>query len=361
MSRSLSGEATSGEEKELHDILQQYPHLQQEYDILVRMWHQKEQSIDDLEARQSVKQIIHKAKEKEAGTVVTLPAARNRKKYLWIAAAAAIIVAFVMVWGRFNSNNKPAESWEEQTVQQNTGTERLFTKNGKRSRFILRDGTSVWLNAGSYLEYINDFAGATREVKLVGEGYFDVAHIKTQPFIVHTDNILIRVLGTIFNVKSYPEDKNVETTLFQGSVEVTDNNFKNHVPIALIPNQKLIVAKNAANGSDLLSSTDKSTIATPQKGTIIVSIDSAKKETERIETAWVYSRLEFKDEDFEQLARKLERWYNVKIFLTSNEVKKMKATGSFEKETIEEALAGLQEGFGITYKIDNDDIYIGLP
>lgn len=360
MSRSLSGEATSQEEEQLHDILQQNPALQQEYDVLVRMWHQKEDAIDDIEASQSVKQIIHKAGGKEPATVIPLHPSSNKKRYKWLAAAAILVLVVASVWSLIPGKkiNDPNQGI---THKPEVEGERLFTKNGNRSRFILRDGTSVWLNVGSYLEYINDFSGATREVKLVGEGYFDVAHKKTQPFIVHTDNVLIRVLGTVFNVKSYPEDKNVETTLFQGRVEVTNNNFKDRMPIAMVPNQKLIVAKNAANESSLLSTIDKSTIATPHKGTIIVSIDSAKKETERIETAWVYSRLEFKDEDFEQLARKLERWYNVKIFFTDNQVKSMKATGSFEKETVEEALAGLKAGFGITYKIDNNEIYIGLP
>lgn len=360
MSRSLSGEATSQEEEQLHALLQQNPSLQQEYDILVRMWHQKENAIDDIEALQSVKQIIHKAGEKHQAPVMPLHSPRNKKIYRWLTAAAVILVV-VSVWGLLPEKKIKEPAGTVIIQKQDIDGERLFTKNGSRSRFILRDGTSVWLNVGSYLEYVNDFSGATREVKLVGEGYFDVAHKKTQPFIVHTDNILIRVLGTVFNVKSYPEDKNVETTLFQGSVEVTNNNYKDRMPIAMVPNQKLIVAKNAANESNLLSTTEKYTQATPHKGTIIVAIDSAKKEAERIETAWVYSRLEFKEDDFEQLARKLERWYNVKIFFTNNRVKEMKATGSFEKETIEEALAGLKAGFGITYKIDNDDIYIGLP
>ncbi len=359
MSRSLSGEATSSEEKELHDILQQNPDLQQEYDVLVRMWHLKENAINDAEAIQSVKQIIHKAQAEQG--VDSIPMFdTKRKNYRWLAVAAVFVLIFISIWGVIEYKKAPNE--ETQIAHQiNTDAERLFTKNGKRSQFILRDGTSVWLNAGSYLEYVNDFNGLTREVKLVGEGYFDVAHKKVQPFIVHTDNVLIKVLGTVFNVKSYPEDKNVETTLYQGSVEVTNNNLKNQAPIALVPNQKLIVAKNAANESNQLSNANKLAIITPHKGTIIVAIDSTKKEVERIETAWVYSRLEFKGDDFEQLARKLERWYDVKIFFTDNRVKAMTATGSFERETIHEAMAALKEGFGVTYKIDNNEIYIGLP
>lgn len=360
MARSLSGEASVQEEQELHAILQQNPLLQQEYDIMVRLWHQQENAVDDREAKQSVRQIINKASGTNQAVVIDLSASNKRKVLLRWAVAAVTFLAIITTWTVLQ-NKKNVQAREPLTQQQPVKEDRLFTKNGKRSRFILHDGTSVWLNAGSYLEYINDFSGTTREVKLVGEGYFDVAHKKEQPFIVHSDNVLIKVLGTVFNVKSYPEDKNIETTLYQGRVEVINNNLKNQMPIALVPNQKLIVAKNAANEGNLLSNRDNPTVATPHKGTIIVTIDSTKKETERIETAWVYSRLEFKGDDFEQLAKKLERWYNVKIFFTNEQVKQMTATGSFEKETVQEALAALKEGFGITYKIDNDDIYIGLP
>ena len=97
--------------------------------------------------------------------------------------------------------------------------EKLLSTKGSRSRSLLPDGTTVWLNAGSKLYYENDFNG-TREVRLEGEAFFDVVKQTDRPFIVHTSGIDIKVLGTAFNVKSYPEDKTVETTLYRGLVQV---------------------------------------------------------------------------------------------------------------------------------------------
>ncbi|HLG40124.1 MAG TPA: DUF4974 domain-containing protein, partial [Chitinophagaceae bacterium] len=91
----------------------------------------------------------------------------------------------------------------------------------------------------------------------------------------------------------------------------------------------------------------------------IAHIDSTKKENERIETAWVYNRLEFRGDNFEELARKLERWYNVTIVFTDEKVKQLTVRGSFEKETVEQAFVALKEGFPINFKINNHEIFVG--
>ena len=90
----------------------------------------------------------------------------------------------------------------------------------------------------------------------------------------------------------------------------------------------------------------------------ITPIDSTKKESERIETAWRYNRLEFRGDSFEEVAKKLERWYNVTIVFTDEKVKKLTIIGSFEKETIEQAMAALKEAFPINFKINNHEILV---
>jgi len=92
---------------------------------------------------------------------------------------------------------------------------------------------------------------------------------------------------------------------------------------------------------------------------VIAHIDSTKKESERFETAWLYSRLEFRGDSFEEVARKMERWYNVTISFTDEKVKQLSVTGSFQTETIEQAFAALKTGFPINYKIANHEIYVG--
>nr|MCU0389454.1 FecR domain-containing protein [Chitinophagaceae bacterium] len=96
----------------------------------------------------------------------------------------------------------------------------LETPRGTFFKTILSDGTAVWLNAASRLKYPATFEGNTRQVFLTGEAYFEVAHNSKKPFIVDANGTLVNVLGTHFNVKSYPEDQKTITTLVEGSVEV---------------------------------------------------------------------------------------------------------------------------------------------
>ena len=107
------------------------------------------------------------------------------------------------------------------TAKEEDSTKTLSAENGSRTRTILPDGSTVWVNAGSHISFDNDFKGQTREVTLNGEAYFDVVKNPKQPFIVHVSGYDIRVLGTAFNVKSYPGDKTIETTLLRGLVQVT--------------------------------------------------------------------------------------------------------------------------------------------
>src|SRR4029078_631833 len=97
----------------------------------------------------------------------------------------------------------------------------VSTKRGSKSKVQLPDGTQVWLNADSRIAYNEKFQGNLREVTLEGEAYFDVVRDEKRPFVIHTAAIDIKVLGTAFNVRSYANEKNTETSLIRGSIEVT--------------------------------------------------------------------------------------------------------------------------------------------
>jgi transmembrane sensor len=120
-----------------------------------------------------------------------------------------------------------------------------YTERKTLSKMILADGSSVTLNADSRLKYPASFDGPTREVYLTGEAFFDIQKDPDHPFIIHTDKMIIRVLGTSFNVKSYPGDASMETTLLQGSVEVT---FPDRPAdkIILRPSDKLVIRNTPA-------------------------------------------------------------------------------------------------------------------
>ena len=119
----------------------------------------------------------------------------------------------------------------------------INTAEGSRTHLTLPDGTKVWLNAGSHLSYGKTYNAATREVNLTGEAFFDVARNSQKPFLIHTARIDIQVLGTSFNVKSYPTDRTTEATLIRGSIEVSIKDRPSE-KIILRPNEKLVIAND---------------------------------------------------------------------------------------------------------------------
>jgi ferric-dicitrate binding protein FerR (iron transport regulator) len=351
IARNLSGEATESEQKELSEILLRDEQLHQHYDLLTRIWSKKQnnfQKEDSVSASNAVSLIIYKAE----SDYEQLPVLKSRTSWrkTWMVAASFFIIASA---GWLWIGNKSSGQEKKQEI--------IEAQKGSRSRSVLADGSTVWLNAGSKLYYENDFTGTTREVRLDGEAFFDIVKNPDHPFIVHTSGIDIKVLGTSFNVKSYPEDKTVETTLYRGSVQVFRHEETEKKAIQLKPNEKLILTKEAAITAENLSDQAKS--SSPAKAISAIStiahIDSTKKENERIETAWVYNRLEFRGDNFEELARKLERWYNVTIVFTDGEVKALSFDGSFEGETVEQAFKSLKAANSFNYKINNHEIFVG--
>lgn len=237
----------------------------------------------------------------------------------------------------------------------------VSTKTGSRTKIQLPDGSSVWLNGGSKLVYDNIHFGETmREVTLTGEAYFDVVKNKEKPFIIHANKINVRVIGTAFNIKAYPGEKNTEASLIRGSIEVTMKNSRGK--IMMRPNDKLVISNEeiteAAERNDK-SNGQKAIVEKPGSFITMQHLTMAKDESTILETAWVENKLIFDDESFEEVALKMERWYGVSIRFSDNRLKKQRLTGTFEKESITEALQALQLSTPFfKYKINNQLITI---
>ena len=229
---------------------------------------------------------------------------------------------------------------------------------GSRTKIELPDGSQVWINSGSKLSYDDFFKGATREVVLDGEAYFDVVKDAAHPFIVHTSGIDIKVLGTAFNVKAYKMEPVIEATLIHGSIEVINKNRPGAPGVMLKPHEKLIYNKYpVADGRDQRADV---TIPTEPDSYSITIKPLSKNITDSniVETAWVYNKLIFEEEKFEDLALKMERWYNIKINIETEKLKNYKMSGSFVKETAEEAIKILQFVVPFKYTIQNNEIKI---
>ena len=352
MAKSLFGEATAAEKEALQELLRQDPHLQQQYDLLLQVLNNRPAIYLEKGSKTNQEVINHliargSAMEQRAEEPAPIIKKHFNKPLVW-AAASLIFICLVGWWFFAHSPFQPKKLAAARAA--------LIARNGARNKMRLPDGSTVWLNSGSKLFYITDFKGATREVRLEGEGFFDITKNEQKPFIVHANNIDIKVLGTAFNVKAYAEDENVETTLYRGLVNITKSDDSGFQPILLYPNQKLILPRK-----NLVEQTESKTVASISSSAnaiAIKQIDSNKIENTRIETAWMYNRLEFRGDRFDELSKKMERWFDVKIAFDDEGVKNLSFTGSFEKESVEQALTALKTANSFNYKIKNNEILI---
>lgn len=234
---------------------------------------------------------------------------------------------------------------------------------GSRTNISLPDGSQVWLNSGSSLTYKSDFS-RNREVSLTGEAFFNVRNLDQKQFVVNTSDLRIRVLGTSFNIKSYPEENVIETTLVKGKIEVESLNDQEAVrTVLLTPNQKLVYRKN----SDQINPTREQNDPLPDEKIHLQKIGIknmriVQSVNAEDDSSWKDGRLIIKSEFLEDLAIKLERYYNVEIAFQNDSIKKFKYSGTLEEVTIEEVLNAITSASPIPlqYEITKNKVTLAL-
>ena len=231
---------------------------------------------------------------------------------------------------------------------------------GARTNITLPDGTNVWLNAGSNLTHRSDFGRKDRSVKLIGEAYFDVSPRGSSLFTVNTRDLDVKVYGTEFNVKSYPDEDVTETTLVSGLVEVviTDPDIRAQ-PVRLEPNQRIVysrdtrmisVSEEELEVAEEIILEDKPELPVQPRLSVsnIINIDEY--------TSWKDGRLTFRSESLETLTPKLERFYNINIIFLDASIKDLRYTGTLEDVTIEEVMRAIASASNINFKIEKNQI-----
>ncbi|HEX6426972.1 MAG TPA: FecR domain-containing protein [Niastella sp.] len=343
--KKLAGEASAEELNELEGLLRSDPDMHYALQNITDLWNLQAPATNEVEDVFN----RHINRLKEAGVdwdqsadpehQPDLPRTqrRSRKTLLFISMAAAVLMIASIFW--YTSVTKRTTA-SRPFVAGHTGEKNeVSTRNGSKSKITLPDGSKVWLNAGSVLTYNKDFGGDIREVDLSGEAFFEVATVispKTDqriPFIIHTQHLDVRVLGTAFNVKSYPGDKQTETSLVHGKVEVLIHNRPDE-KITLHPNEKLVVINE--EGSQSVNA--KPGASNKEPFVSLSKLTYATADSLLVETAWVQNKLVFDNESFLEVAEKMERWYNVKIQFRDSKKQALRFTGVFENETIQQAL-----------------------
>lgn len=260
--------------------------------------------------------------------------------------AAVFIVAVAVSWYWFR-NERPETKVPVVVgeVVASNGANEVSVTYGSKTRIVLPDSSVVYLNSGSKLSYPPVF-DRERNVALTGEGYFIVRSDSLHPFVVHTSDVSIKALGTEFNVKAYPEEQRVETILVKGTVEILKKNQTKPI-IGLKPGEKATYMKAAV---------PKQAVSIPVKEQpqMMVNVDLKPD----VSTGWVNNQLVFDAEPFDQIAARLERWFNVEIVIRNSVLSRAHLSGRYDTENIEQVMHSLQMTTPFTYKIEKNKIII---
>ncbi|MCD8194668.1 MAG: FecR family protein, partial [Tannerellaceae bacterium] len=226
MGRYLTGDLDEKSSKELTSLLNESPVRRKEYDLAVKYYARL------LSARfENRRETNYRTLSRQLGLSSSGRKFSMLRKIATIAAVAVLLLAMgLSVYLHTSSHTELQEKYTE-----------IVVPSGSQSKLALADGTQVYLNAGSTLRYFSTLASTVRNVFLEGEAYFEVAANPEKPFIVHTSQLEVKVLGTEFNVKSYPEESNVEVSLLGGKVEVTAGATADKVQ--LMPDQLYVFNK----------------------------------------------------------------------------------------------------------------------
>lgn len=256
-----------------------------------------------------------------------LPPSYHKRKtvQLWRKAAAVAAISIVVLLSGALTTIALLEKNSQSLV--------VSTKLGERAQVNLPDGSTVWLNACSKLEYRKSFFSSKRKARLTGEAYFSVAHHNRFPFVVMNNGSEVKVLGTKFNLKCNDDEKYLAASLTEGSIQFSDENLTSS--IKLKPNEKLIFDKQThrINIERIVSQEDV--------------------------TAWISGRLLFENNSLEEIASVLEKHYNIHIRFNDENAKEIRFTAEFEMaDNIYQILSILEITDKFTYQIDNKNITI---
>lgn len=245
-------------------------------------------------------------------------------KYMYAAAAIALLclISFASYW---SGSEQVKKQFAEMVIE---------APLGSKTKLYLPDGTLVWLNAGSKITYSQGFGVAERKLQLAGEGYFEVTKNEQIPFEIKTKELELRVLGTKFNFRNYPEDEEISVSLLEGKVSLK-NSLKNNSLCYLEPDQKAIL--NKRNGELQISS---------------VEAEYASE--------WTNGFLFFDEDLLPDIAKELERSYNVKITLEDSSLATFRFYGNFvrKEQSIRDILDMLASTGKLQYHINGRNIHL---
>ncbi len=351
--RHLKKEASENEKKKLFEWVYSHAEHEKIYYLLKDIWETSryDQVAGEAMTASEWEKLALKAIETESGHYIRKQKSIRR---LYRAVQIAAILILAIGFGFFLNRIMPHK---QELVSINV-------PYGARTDIELPDGSKVWVNSGSRLTYPADFRGKEIDIRLDGEAYFDIVHNPKRRMNILTSSVTVQVLGTVFNIKSYDDEEIFEATLLKGLISIVGK-IGNKViePVVLKPNEQARLTKGNTEISvgKIEPEKEKGGRAKPEDHRETLrkpSLHILKKiDTEPV-TSWKDNKLIFKSERFNNLAKEMERWYNVKIEIQDEELKNARYTGSFDNETIEQAMKALSLSLPFSYTIEKNRIRV---
>lgn len=294
ISKFLVSKSTNKEDQELYNSLNSDDKLLEKFSVVKNVWEKKENEHtgNDFVEEDFLKHMKTIKKKKQFSI----------KHIVQYAAVALLLISVGYITSLINFNN-------------DNSFHQIAVNRGDKSEMTLSDGTKVIIAPASKLMFNKSFGSEKRVIRLEGEAFFEVSHNKYIPFIVNTNGMNVKVLGTKFNVKSYNEDNKISTTLLEGSVDVNMFNQKDKFNKSLIlkPLQKVSYFKNNNN--------------------VVV-----EKYNPNTDISWTKNKLSFRNEKLKNIIKELNRIYDTDIRLDYYKIGEHRYSAEFDKETVVQIL-----------------------
>lgn len=336
----LADECTDQEQRKVEQWIDQSQENKRQFQEISRIWQLSSDVVSTQDMEWNVDQGWKRLGSKISKEKTSSSSKNSDQKRYWSFRSSSIhsgtqkfirIAAVFLVAGLFGVLSY--QSWyQAEQKEQEQVLRQISTDNGQRANLTLADGTEVMLNADSELELPTKFASDVRKVHLEGEAYFKVSNNEDKPFLVHSNGSVVRVLGTAFSVRSYPEDQQVQVVVEEGRVSFGQKKEAE--------DQKAILSRNELGTFDLSSST------------------VATRTVEDIELymSWRNGYLKFEEAQLNDVAKALERRYDVKVFFEDPSLQELLLTAYLKSRSLRNVLDVITTSLEIEYKLEDNKV-----
>lgn len=293
--RILTGEANSAEKEEFYSKLAEDKHEEKLFYEIKGLWLRTTQTQTKVNLQTEFEDLWKKIKPETKKKPFTIG-----QILLRYAAAIILLLSIGGLAGYLLSDRKPDVDIAESGIQKYTATK------GSVSTVEFADGTKIWLNSGSELTYHEDYKTKQRLAELHGEAFFEVKHREDFPLLIKVDQIVVRDLGTTFDIKAYPEDQTVETSLVEGKADI------------LSPSGNALVELKPGE-SALYHSVDKKIEIRPFQSAVL--------------SAWRDGKFVIRNQRLEDIFTEIGRWYDVEFEFKNQALRDYRYTGNLKKST----------------------------